>query len=178
MKYILETERLILREMIDDDFESLKKVIGDSKNMCFYRYHFDDEHVWGWLNWCKKTYAEHNFGLWAVIYKETGEMIGDCGVSMQYIDDDWMPEIGYHLRRDYHHQGIGKEMTQAVRDYFFTHYDYDEVYSYMVKDHVASYKTAEANGMTFLHLYTAKDGDICRVYRITRKEWEALEGNR
>ena len=77
MKYILETERLILREMIDDDFESLKKVIGDSKNMCFYRYHFDDEHVWGWLNWCKKSYAEPNFGLWAVIYKETWEMIGD-----------------------------------------------------------------------------------------------------
>ena len=101
-------------------------------------------------------------------------MIGDCGISMQYIDDEWRPEIGYHLRRDYHRQGIGKEMTQAVRDYFFNHYDYDEVYSYMDKDNLSSYKTAEANGMTFLHLFETKQGEVCRVYRITRKEWEGL----
>ena len=42
----------------------------------------------------------------------------------------------------------------------------------MDKENVPSYKTAEANGMTFLHLYTTKDGEVCRVYRITREEWE------
>ena len=114
------------------------------------------------------------FGLWAAIYKETGEMIGDCGVSMQFIDDEWKPEIGYHLRLDYHQQGLGKEMTQAVRDYFFNKFDYDEVYSYMNKDNVPSIKTAEANGMTFLHLYKTND-EVCCVYRITRKEWEKIK---
>ena len=64
-------------------------------------------------------------------------------------------------------------MTQAVKDYFFTHFDYDEVYSYMNKENVPSIKTAEANGMTFLHLYMTH-GEECRVYRITRDEWELL----
>ncbi len=172
MKFILETERLIVREMTDDDYNSLQKVISDPETMKYYHAPFDEEGVWKWIRWCKASYEKRGFGLWAVVLKETGEMIGDCGVSMQTIDDELKPEIGYHLRKDYHRQGIGKEMTQAVKDYFFTHFDYDEVYSYMNKDNLPSYKTAEANGMTFQHLYTTEYGEVCRVYKITRQEWE------
>ena len=172
MKIILETERLILREMKDSDFDSLKKVISDPENMKYYQKPYDDAGVQKWIDWCKASYLKRGFGLWAVILRETGEMIGDCGVSMQTIDDELKPEIGYHLRIDYHRMGLGHEMTKAVRDYFFTHFDYDEVYSYMNKDNVASYKTAEKNGMTYLHLYTDKTGQVDMVYRITRDEWE------
>ena len=113
--------------------------------------------------------------IWSLggFLKETSEMIGDCGVSMQFIDDDWKHEIGYHLRLDYHGQGIAKEMTNAVKDYFFSHFDFDEVYSYMDQDNIASYKTAEAMGMKFLHLYTTKYGEVCRVYRIMREEYNS-----
>lgn len=171
-KIILETKRLILREMTDDDYSSLQKVISDPETMKYYPKPYDEEGVWKWIRWCKASYAKRGFGLWAVVLKATGEMIGDCGVSMQIIDDEMKPEIGYHLRKDYHRQGIGREMTKAVKDYFFTHFDYDEVYSYMDKDNLPSYKTAEANGMTFQHLYTTSDGEVCRVYRIKRSEWE------
>ena len=175
MKTILETERLMLREMTDEDYDALQKVISDPETMKFYPKPYDEQGVWKWIRWCQASYEKRGFGLWAVVLKKTGEMIGDCGVSMQMIDDELKPEIGYHLRKDYHRQGIGKEMTQAVRDYFFTHFDYDEVYSYMDKDNTPSYKTAEANGMTYQHLYTTQDGHITRVYRITRSEWEQLK---
>ena len=173
MKVILETERLLLREMTDDDFDALKSVISDPENMCYYPKPYDDDGVRRWIAWCKQSYQEKGFGLWAVILKENGKMIGDCGVSMQFIDDKWLPEIGYHLRKDYHRMGIGKEMTRAVKDYFFTHFDYDAVYSYMEEDNLPSYKTAEANGMKFLHFYGPNNEDMYRVYRITRQEWEA-----
>ena len=178
MKLILETERLVLREMEDSDFDALKRVISDPETMKYYYKPYDDNGVRRWLNWCKSSYEKYGFGLWAVVLKETGEMIGDCGVSMQFIDDDWRPEIGYHLDKKYHRQGIGKEMTNSVKDYFFNHFDFDEVYSYMTKDNIPSYKTAEANGMTFLHFYTPKGGEECRVYRITRKEWEKEKATR
>ena len=174
MRKILETQRLILREMDDSDFCALKKVISDPETMKYYKKPYDDEGVTRWINWCKDSYQKYGFGLWAVIYKETGEMIGDAGISMQFIDDEWKPEIGYHLRKDYHRQGIGKEMTQAVRDYFFTRFAFDEVYSYMEEDNLPSYKTAEANGMKFIHLYESKFG-VCKVYRITRDEWKQLK---
>ena len=172
MKKILETKRLYLREMTDDDFEALKKVISDPINMKYYDKPYDDSGVQRWIDWCKDSYQKYNFGLWAVVLKETDEMIGDCGISMQYIDDEWRPEIGYHLRRDYHQQGMGKEMTQAVRDYFFNHYDYDEVFSYMDEDNIPSYKTAESIGMSFLHLYHTKNGETYRVYSINRHTWQ------
>lgn len=175
MKVILETERLILREMTDEDFAALKEVISDPENMKYYPKPYDDAGVRKWISWCKDCYARYGFGLWAVILKDTGKMIGDCGISMQYIDDEWKPEIGYHLNRAYHRRGIGKEMTQAVRDYFFARFDFAEVYSYMDKDNLPSYKTAEANGMAFRHLYATKQGEVCRVYSITRNEWESLQ---
>ena len=140
--------------------------------MKHYPKPYDDEGVYRWLNWCLDSYQKYGFGLWAVVLKETGEMIGDCGISMQFIDDEWRHELGYHLAKEYHHQGIGTEMTKAVKDYFFTHFDYDELYSYMVKDNIASYKTALKNGMTFLHFYEDQKGNIDCVCRITRSEWE------
>ena len=152
-KTILLTNRLVLREMVDDDHDALASIITDPETMKYYPKPYDEDGVNRWLNWCKDSYIKNNFGLWAVILKGKGEMIGDCGVSMQFINGEWRPEIGYHLNKEYHQQGIGKEMTQAVRDYFFTHYDYDEVYSYMNKDNIASIKTAEANGMTFQFEY-------------------------
>ena len=170
---ILETKRLILREMVDTDFDALKKVISDPINMKYYPKPYDDLGVNRWRKWCIDSYKKNGFGLWAAVLKETNEMIGDCGVSMQYIDNEWKPEIGYHLRLDCHNQGIGREMSQAVRDYFFTHFDYDEVYSYMNKDNIPSIKTAEANGMKYSHQYIAH-GEDCSVYRITRKEWEDM----
>ena len=172
MKIILETNRLILREMEDSDFSALQSIISDPETMKYYDNPYDENGVWRWLNWCKSSYEKYGFGLWSVVLKETGEMIGDCGISMQFIDDEWKPEIGYHLDKKYHRQGIGKEMTKAVKDYFFNHFDFDEVYSYMTVENIPSIKTAEANGMSFLHIYTPKDGHPCRVYRITRKEWE------
>ena len=172
---ILETDRLVLRPMSDSDYKSLQEVLSDPETKKYYAAPYDEAGVQKWIDWCKASQAKRGFSLWSVILKETGQMIGDCGVSMQIIDDEMRPEIGYHLNKKYHHQGIGKEMTQAVRDYFFTHFNENEVYSYMDKDNLPSYKTAEANGMTYLHNYITKDGEECRVYRITRSEWENIK---
>lgn len=58
MKIILETKRLILREMTDDDFGSLKKVISDAENMKHYAEPYDDNGVTRWINWCKDSFRK------------------------------------------------------------------------------------------------------------------------
>ncbi len=169
MKTILETEHLLFREMIDGDFDALKKVIRDHQgNIC------EDSYVKKWIDWCISSYQKYGFGHYAVIYKATNEMIGSAGPSMQYIDDEWRPEIGYHLRSDFHRQGLGKEAAIGLRDYFFKHFDYDAVYSYMDVDNIPSYKTAECMGMKYLHTFKGKYCDEYRVYRITKDEWKDL----
>ena len=172
MKIILETKRLTIREMNINDFDGLKKVLSDPINMKYYPKPYDDNGVLRWINWCMDSYKKYGFGLWAVVLKETGEMIGDCGISIQNIDNELKPEIGYHLRLDYHRQGIGHEMTRAIKDYFFQNYDYDEVYSYMNINNISSERTAIKNGMKFIKTFESTNGEIDKVYRITRKEWE------
>ena len=175
LENILETDRLVLREMADSDYKSLQAVISDPETMKYYPEPYNEAGVQKWIDWCKASQAKRGFSLWSVILKETGQMIGDCGISMQTIDDELKPEIGYHLNKKYHRQGIGKEMTQAVRDYFFTRFNYEEVYSYMDVNNIPSYKTAEANDMTYLHDYQTESGEFCRVYRITRDEWKKIK---
>lgn len=162
MKVVLETERTYLREMDDSDLSSLLKIISNPTNLT------DEEYGIKWINWCKDSYQKYGFGHLAVILKDTNKMIGSAGVSMQFIDDEWKPEIGYHIRKDYQRRGLAKEVASALRDYFFAHYDYDEVYSYMEEDNLPSYKTALSIGMEFLHLYEGRDNRIYRVYYIKR----------
>ena len=75
MAVILETKRLILREMTDEDYSSLQKVISDPETMKYYPKPYDEEGVWRWIRWCQASYKKRGFGLWAVIYKETGDLL-------------------------------------------------------------------------------------------------------
>ena len=77
---VLETKRLLLREMKPDDFQALFLVFGDPETMWHYPYTFDGQHVRDWIERNMNRYRKDGFGLWAVCLKETGELIGDCGL--------------------------------------------------------------------------------------------------
>ncbi len=166
---IIETERLYLREMTEDDFDALYKVLGDSDIMRYYPYTFDEARVRGWISRNIERYRTLGFGLWAVCLKETGEMIGDCGLTMQMIHSVIRPEVGYHIRKDMQRKGYGKEAAVAVREWTFANTPIREVYSYMLKENVPSARTAEASGMTFVEDYVNEDGELQSVYRICRE---------
>ena len=91
----METQRLLLREMNPEDFEALFRVLGDPVIMQHYPYAFDEQCVRSWIERNMNRYRENGFGLWAVCLKNTGEMIGDCGLTLQNIDGKMLPEIGY-----------------------------------------------------------------------------------
>ena len=146
---ILETERLFLREMNRDDFDALYKVLADKDIMQHYPYIFDEKRVRDWIERNMNRYHKDGFGLWAVCLKDTGEMIGDCGLTLQNIDGEMLPEIGYHIRADHQRKGYAKEAAVAVRDWAFNNTNYPALYSYCKYTNVGSYKTAESIGMHF-----------------------------
>ena len=167
---ILETERLIIRKYTYDDFDALYEILSDEETMKYYPKPYDENGVNRWIKWCMDSYSQHGFGLWALELKESGAFIGDCGISMQNIDGEILPEIGYHIHKKYWRQGYAKEACAAVKEWFFENTKYDSVYSYMNRENVASYATAAANGMTRIKEYDDGDEALC-VYRITRDEW-------
>lgn len=168
----LETSRLILREMTDDDFTALHAILSDPETMQHYPKPYDDAGVRRWINWCRDSYAKHGFGLWAVILKESGEFIGDCGISMQPIHGEWLPEIGYHIRKDHWRKGYASEAAAECIRYAFEQCGFPKVYSYMKHTNVASYSTAMKNGMSFVEEYDDPINTRTWVYAISREEWE------
>lgn len=170
MKMILETERLFLREMTIDDFDSLYAVLADPEIMQHYPYSFDEERVRSWIERNMKRYTDDGFGLWAVCLKDTGEMIGDCGLTLQNIDGQMLPEIGYHIRKDQQRKGYAKEAAMAVRDWAFGNTEYPALYSYCKYTNVGSFKTAESIGMHFEKEYEDEANKITHVSVIRRED--------
>lgn len=164
---IIETERLILREYTLDDLDNLFIVLSCPITMSHYVKPYDYEGCKRWINWCINSYKENGFGLWAMILKETNILIGDCGLSLQNIDGDICPEIGYHIYKDYWRNGYGKEAANAVKEWAFKNTDYEILYSYMTIDNVASYKTAESIGMKRIKEYKTTDEHLV-VYTISK----------
>ena len=174
---IIETKRLILREMTLEDQNDVRNVVADPATMKFYREEFLEKYAQRWITWNLENYQKYGFGLWAIILKETGEFIGDCGLTMQRIDGEILPEIGYHIHRNFWRQGYGKEAAKAVRDWAFNNTKFDCLYSYMTSDNVPSYSTAASIGMKKIKEYLPEDDEegMLSVYAITKKEWEEIK---
>ena len=168
---ILETERLYLREMTENDFDALYKVLADSDIMQHYPYAFDKTEVTNWIQRNIDRYQIFGFGLWAVCLKETGEMIGDCGLTMQLIGGQIKPEIGYHIRADKQRKGYAKEAAIAVRDWAFNNTPFNVVYSYMKYTNEASIKTAMSYGCKQVDEFSDEINEITKVFAISRNEW-------
>ena len=47
---------------------------------------YDEAGTRRWIQWNLDNYQKYGFGLWALVLKETGAFIGDCGITMQSID--------------------------------------------------------------------------------------------
>ena len=174
---MIETERLLLRPYTLSDFDSLYEIMSDPETMQHYPAPFDEEKTRNWITWNLDNYEKYGFGLWAVVLKETGEFIGDCGITLQNIDGEILPEIGYHIHKKYWRRGFAKEAARAVRNWGFRNTQYDIFYSYMKYTNIGSWSTALANGMKKVKEYPDPKNTISYAYAITREEWEKLQQN-
>ncbi len=167
----ITTDRLFLREMNPDDFQALFRVLSDPETMWHYPYTLDGQHVRDWIERNRNRYRKDGFGLWAVCLKDTGEMIGDCGLTLQCINGETLPEIGFHIRRDCQRKGYAKEAAGGVRDWAFRNTDYPALYSYCKYTNEPSFRTAESIGMRFAFEYPDEINGKTHVSVITREEW-------
>lgn len=158
---ILETERLILREMNQDDFKDLAEILQNPRVMYAYEHDFTAEDVRDWLDRQIERYRKYGFGLWAAISKETKEMIGQAGLSMQPYKNTEILEIGYLLKEKFWHFGYAGEAARGCRDYAFECLNHEKVYAIIKADNAASVKVAESMGMKkedeFMTQYFGRD---------------------
>ena len=164
----LETPRLFLREMTPEDFAALYAVLDDSDIRQHAPYTFDEGRVRRWIGKNRERYRVFSFGLWAVCLKATGEMIGDCGLTMQNVNGTVLPEIGYHIAAAHRRRGYAAEAARAVRDWTFANTPFEMVFSCMKEENLPSAAVARANGMTLLGTFTDAEGGQTAVYGVRR----------
>ncbi|MCG8452396.1 MAG: GNAT family N-acetyltransferase [Spirochaetales bacterium] len=147
---ILETPRLILRELTIEDAPSLAQVLSNEEAMRFYPHAFSLKEVENWIHWNLTNYVQDGFGLWAVLSKEDGTFLGDCGITMQDIEGSRHPELGYHILPSFQGLGYATEAAKACMEYAFDELGFSRLYTYAKRENAPSLRVAEKNGMQFI----------------------------
>jgi len=146
-KTIIETERLILREMVMTDLPALWEIVGDDITMAAWNGAWSEEENLAGLEKQINSYRENGFGRWAVVPKDTGRVIGICGLQYCDTDKDSVLEIGYMFNRAFWHKGYAIEAAIGSKGHAFDVLGEAEVFSLVRDTNLASMNVAIRNGM-------------------------------
>jgi RimJ/RimL family protein N-acetyltransferase len=173
----IESERLISRFIVAEDAKVWTDFMRDdeaARFMSFVTGGTPEARAETWMAFTLKRYAEHRYGLQALIEKNTANLIGQCGLILQELGGKKEIEVGYHLLPEYWGKGYATEAARAFRDYGFKTTTADYIISIIDPANERSKKVAKRNGMS---LSAARqqclDGEY-DIFKITRAEWEAL----
>ena len=162
---VLETQRLILRQLTLTDLDDLFALYSDPDIRKYFpegtlTYEETKEELEYIIN---VYYAQYGFGLWATISKETGEFIGRCGLIPWTIEQDEEVEVAYMLAKKYWGQGLGTEAAQAIAQYGFEQLHLARLICLVDKENQASINIARKIGMTF-EREVEIDGELTLLY--------------
>lgn len=149
----LETKRLYLRKMSMEDFDDVEAMLNDIDIMYAYEHEFSEDDVRDWINDNLKRYTEKGLGLMAIILKDTDDFIGQAGLTYTKLDDSYIFDITYLLKKKFWRRGYAIEIARALANYAFDYLETDKVYARIRFDNYASQKVARNLGMKPIKSY-------------------------
>jgi len=158
---ILETSRLLLRKFTLKDAEALELCLGDPIAMEFYPAPLDRQGVEGWIQRNLGRYERDSHGLWAMVLKDSDQVIGDCGCTVQEVEGKNEVEVGCHVRRDLWGRGYATEAARACMEYGFNKLGAKGVISMIRPPNIPSRRVAEKNGMICEKVIWWRDYEHC-----------------
>lgn len=158
---VVETQRLQLRQMTPADVPALLAVFGDAEAMRHYPAAFDEARMQAWVDWNMRSYEARGYGLWALVLRATGEVVGDCGLVSQQVEGVQEVEVGYHVRRDLWGQGLATEAALGCLTYGFTTLGCHRLVSLIHPRNGPSRRVAEKIGMTLRREVEWKNKPTC-----------------
>ena len=133
---MIETERLAIRLFTEDDAEALFAVWADPANERFLGATPPQS--------VEETQAWTRRGMpWGVWERETGELVGDCGL-FRNDDGDW--ELAYGFRRDRWGRGYASEAGLACVRYGFEQLGLKRIVADVPREHAPSIRVLEKLG--------------------------------
>ncbi len=147
MNLVLETPRLVLREMCLADLDFVASMLAHPEVMRFYPKCYSREEAEAWVRRQQDRYARHGHGFWLVIEKATGQAVGQAGLLMQRVDGIDEAGLGYIIHRPFWRRGFATEAAAASRDYGFDTVGRARVISLVRPENVPSQGVARKLGM-------------------------------
>lgn len=170
MKKILETGRLLLRELHADDAADFYRL---NLNPNVIRYTGDT--AFRNVEEAKKFlenyagYIVNGYGRWAVIHKESHEFIGWCG--LKYNSTSGETDIGFRFFEEEWNKGFATESAKACIDYGFTNLNLETIIGRAMQENKASINVLEKTGLQFVREFEFDQHHKGVIYKIKKQEW-------
>jgi ribosomal-protein-alanine N-acetyltransferase len=172
MDLILETERLLMREMRHEDAEALFDM-DSNPNVHTYLWqkpHTNINDIHSYIEMVRNQYILNRIGRFSTIIKETNELIGWTGIK--YIDDHVengktnFYDYGYRLNEKHWNKGYATEASKAWLDHGFNQMNIKEMNAYTHFDNGASNHVLQKVGFSFIENYPDEQGAIWKWWQI------------
>lgn len=163
---ICETDRLIIREQTMDDIDALYELYADSEIKRFTEDLYEDKNqeLQYLKDYISNQYRFCEYGIWAVIEKGSGALIGRAGISNRAEYED--AEIGYVIGKDYRKKGYATEACRAILDYAYHELQMKKINAFTLANNVAG--IALLNRLGFCKEGIGNiDGKEYELYRIS-----------
>uniref|UniRef100_UPI003A87534E GNAT family N-acetyltransferase n=4 Tax=Helicobacteraceae TaxID=72293 RepID=UPI003A87534E len=148
--FVCESECVFLRPYTQADFAALHKIVSDKETMYAWGQGFSKKQSQEWLDKQLAHYQQYGFGIWAIIEKQSGAIIGNAGLNHTEISlkgkTQKIVEIGYLLHRNFWGKGYGSEVARMCVKYGFETLGLEEVYCLIKEDNLSSIKVAQKLG--------------------------------
>ena len=183
----IETERLILRDFVQDDWERVLEYQIDPLYLRYYEWTESDrtsesvQEFVGWFLDHQKQNPRLKYQL-AVTLKSNNQFIGNCGIRMDKVDAV-EASIGYEFDPKYWNHGYATEAAHAIVDLGFNNFGLHRVWSWCIADNTGSAHVLEKLGMRLegrlreKEFYKGRWWDTL-MYGILAEEWEAHKKSR
>lgn len=146
---ILETERCLVRETSVEDVDAFYKLYEHEEITKYMEPLFEDrdEEIEYTKSYIKNVYEFYGFGMWTVVEKNTGKVIGRAGVS--YREGFSLPELGFMIGKNYQRQGYAYEVCSAIADYMYENHEMEEILIFIEPKNTPSIFLAKKLGAFF-----------------------------
>lgn len=143
----LKTERLILREWQESDFESVHAYASVMENVQYMLFGPNtEEQTKAFLERSIAKYSEDPVTdfVFAVELRNTNQVIGGCEITMV---NDHEASLGWILHRDYWKKGYGTDLANELIRFGFEELKCHRIYASCDSDNYGSYRVMERNNM-------------------------------
>jgi [ribosomal protein S5]-alanine N-acetyltransferase len=142
--------------------------------MRHYPAAFERDGVVAWIEWARLSYRENGFGLWAVVRRSDGRFLGDCGPMLQPVEDQVIPEVGYHIVPSEQGRGYATEAARAAIAWVFANTHFGTVCSVVSPENAPSRAVAAKVHAAMREFTWARNDQAMCLYWTERLDRDAV----